>query len=504
MQVSTPHEVPSWRPRPYQARAVEQVVTALRTQALAGQPGRVMLAGPTGAGKTGTAVQIAQLVAHNGGKAVYVVPRADMLPQTWTEIRKVTHDVLLLTSPFSTMPATTPTVTLATSRTIQRRLRRWPNDAQPDLLIVDEAHLDPLQARTLADAFPGAALLGLTATPERQGDDVLLRLYRHVVQLATDGELVEEGYLVPCSVFASECPDVALLHAADGEFDPLSQEAAFTNPRIMGAVLDAMRTLAQGLQVVLFAASAQHAGALARMLQGGGVRAEALTERTSPGSRDSILTGLAAGRLRAVCVSGLPPEGMQLPNVGAIFIVHATQSLRRWRQEVGTCRLPSRHRPELMVVDFGDNWRRLGLPNADVAWTLRAQPTDLQLAAYLVCAGCGRVVTWNCERCPSCRGPLTEQPGDQPVDRPQLLVRLAERMRRRQLVYAHSVSVPIRPCPWRYGQVADVWAQAEQRRLRQGLILPCEIAPYGYAEWACEQALRRLRDGATKREVSGS
>ena len=492
MQLTTPHHVPPWTPRPYQIAGIDRVLDALRRQLLASQPGRVMLAAPTGAGKTGMAVEIARLIARNGGKALYIVPRPDLLPDTHAAIRQVTKAVLLVTSPFSVFPTQMPDVTLLTASTVLRRLRRWPTEASPDVIIIDEAHVDPLQARTLADAFPGAILIGLSATPERPADDALLRLYREVVQVSSPADLANDGWLVPCNVFASECPDVDLLPSAEGEFDPLAQEHAFTNPRIMGAVAEAMRTLAVDRQVLLLAATSQHSRDLAKMLQAQGIHAAAIDERTPDRERQTILAKLSAGTLRAVCMFGVLLEGLKIPDVNAIFVVHATQSRRRWLQAIGIGRLPTRHRADLLVVDFGDNWRRLGHPEANVAWTLRAQPTDLQLQTFIACTDCGRVMTEQVDRCRRCQRLVQQQPGDQPLERPRVLLEIAHEMHRREQLCAQSRQVPFRLCPWQFRMVAHVWFEHEERRVRKGLALPMVDAPIGYVEHACEQAMRRL------------
>ena len=495
MQLTTPHHVPTWTPRLYQIAGIDRVVATLRRQLYAGQPGRVMLSAPTGAGKTGMAVEIARLVTSNGGKVFYVVPRADMLPDTLNTIRQVTKDVLLVTSPFSKFPSTLPIVTLITAKTILRRLRRWPTDASPAALIIDEAHLDPLQARTLADAFPGAILIGLSATPERQADDALLRLYREVVQVVTTAELAREGWFVPCSLFASECPDVALLQTADGDFDPLAQELAFNNPRIMGAVAEAVGTLAKRRQVLMFAASRQHCADLVKMLAACGVRADAIDDRTPDRRRKAILAKLTHGATQAVCIFGVPVEQLDIPDVGAIFVIHSARSRRQWLQEVGASRVPTEHRQSLIVVDFGDNWRRLGLPDADVAWDLRAQPADLQVGGHTACATCGRVVAGQVQQCPNCHREIQARRDGQPLDRPQLLLSIANRLHDREQRCTYSRSVPFRPCPPQFRLVARTWFEEEERRVRRGLGLPTFDSPSGYVEHQCEQAIRRLGYG---------
>ena len=477
--------------RPYQSAAVDQTLQTLRAQVAARQPARVMLCAPRGAGKTAIAVELARRVAEQGNKTLYVVPRLELFAPTLAEIHRWTDDVAALASPTAKLPDPAPHLTLAMAQTMCRRGRHWPQEAAPDLIIVDEAHVAPEQARSLADAFPGAALVGLSATPERLADDALLRLYRTVVVAATDADLVRAGHLAPSRLHTSECPDVSLFRSYDNEFDARDQEEAFCSPRLIGAVVEAASTLASRHRLLIFAASLRHAKELATALGEARIRATCIDDRTPDVERAAAFDQLAKRRLGALCVVDLFTEGVQAPAVDAIFVAHSTLSRSRWLQELAIGRMPAHRKDALLVVDFGDNWRRLGMAHGDREWTLGAQPADTRVRQFWTCGGCGRVATRHLQSCSGCGGKWRTWPADMPPERPALLQKIADHAKHEAAARITSCLQAARRCPARYFRLRRMWNETEAARIAKGLPLPGPGAPLGYTESICERALRR-------------
>ncbi len=485
----TPH-TPRPALRPYQAAAVDRLLATLRAQLAARQPARVMLCAPRGAGKTAIAVELARRVAEQSNKTLYVVPRLELFAPTLAEIHRWTADVAALGSPTAKPPSPAPHLTLGMAQTMCRRARRWPQDAAPDLIIIDEAHVDPEQARALADAFPGAALVGLSATPERVADDALLRLYRTAVVAVTDADMVRAGHLVPSHLHTSECPDVSLFRRYDNEFDARDQEEAFCSARLIGAVVEAATSLASRQRLLIFAASLRHAKELATALAEARIRAACIDDRTPDVERAAAFEQLASRKVGALCVVDLFTEGVQAPAVDAIFVAHSTLSRSRWLQELAIGRLPAHRKDALLVVDFGDNWRRLGLAHGDREWTLAAQPADTQVRQFWTCTGCGRVATRQLQSCSRCGGKWRTWPANMPPERPRLLQTLAEHSRQEAAARTASYLKPQPRATSRNVRLRPLRNAATAGRAVEEVPMPVSGPPPARAEATRDRALR--------------
>ena len=93
--------------------------------------------------------------------------------------------------------------------TPQTAVRSLPYAWRPDLLIIDEAHIVFDKAATpIVDAVraQGGKVIGLTATPTREGMD---RLYERILQPGSFEEMVEQGLLCKPRLFHTVQIDMA-------------------------------------------------------------------------------------------------------------------------------------------------------------------------------------------------------------------------------------------------------------------------------------------------------
>jgi len=81
--------------------------------------------------------------------------------------------------------------------------------ADPDVIVIDEAHLSITKTRqALLDRWPRALRVGLTATPTRKDGRALGALYDDLIEPVTVADLVRDGYLVRGRYFSVSDPDL--------------------------------------------------------------------------------------------------------------------------------------------------------------------------------------------------------------------------------------------------------------------------------------------------------
>jgi Type III restriction enzyme, res subunit len=77
--------------------------------------------------------------------------------------------------------------------------------------VLDEAHHVPARTyRWILEQYPGAAVIGLTATPCRGDGRGLGGIFDTLVEAPQVAELIALGFLVPTKVFAPYVPDTAV------------------------------------------------------------------------------------------------------------------------------------------------------------------------------------------------------------------------------------------------------------------------------------------------------
>jgi DNA repair protein RadD len=149
--------------RPYQA----DVLGRLEAEIAVGRR-RVLLVAPTGSGKSIIASTVIASAGARGDRVLFLAHRREILRQTSQELHAAGVDHGVLLPGYQMRPYVS--VQVASIATLHARAVRTASIALPpaDLVIVDEAH--HVRARTyrrVLQAYPGAAILGLTATPCR-------------------------------------------------------------------------------------------------------------------------------------------------------------------------------------------------------------------------------------------------------------------------------------------------------------------------------------------------
>ncbi len=149
---------------------------------------RVLIVMPTGGGKTLTAADMVGGVYRKGKRTLWLTDRSELAEQASDafDAAGVPHSYIMR----DTDPDRFGRAWVGTIQSFLARARRgkWVPD-RVDLLVLDEAHRTESETwQAVLDLFPGAYVVGLTATPMRGDGRGLGNSYQAQITRLLDGE----------------------------------------------------------------------------------------------------------------------------------------------------------------------------------------------------------------------------------------------------------------------------------------------------------------------------
>ena len=463
--------------RPYQSDVIERCRAAF-----AAGHRRVVLQAGTGSGKTVMAAAIVQAAVARGKRVLFTTHRREIHAQTLDKLRLAGVQCAELTAGKAVPNAQ---VIAASQQTLARR-----DVPAVDFVIIDEAHSGIEQTKRLMDELPKARFLLLTATPCRTDGQPLPADI--IVCGPSIVELQEQGHLVQTRLFGVESPDLAGIPMNRGDYAATALETAYRGTRLVGQIPQNWKKLCAGRRTILFASGVKHSIDCRNALRDAGIRAEHVDGNTYVPERTAIWEKLRRHELDVVCNVGVAIEGLDIPEVSAVYLARATTSVTVYLQSIGRGMRPGGDK-DLVIVDAGANVWKHGLPESDREWLLtervgakrKGEIDALQhcpkclavFAPAMACPRCGDVAPVQARRPPrQIAGELKE------ITKAEL-----ERLEREK-----SLRTPVRPCPTWAAAYAHIWRSLEQVRYRNGYALGNGDR---YSGWTTAQLRRKMKEG---------
>src|SRR5665213_3563164 len=240
--------------RPYQ----QEVVTKFDTAVAAGRR-RILLAMPTGSGKTVVLGEIVATAQAEKRSVLFLAHRRELITQASAKLHAVSVDHGIIQAGFPTRPS--EPVQVASVQTLYARAVRSRRIDLPtaDLVIVDEAH--HCAARTydrIIKNYPDAVLLGVTATPCRGDGRGLGRIFEAIIEGPSVETLIREGYLVLTRVYAPSRPDLSGVKVERGDFVESQLAERVDTPKLVGDIVEHWLKLSGRRPTVVFATGVAH------------------------------------------------------------------------------------------------------------------------------------------------------------------------------------------------------------------------------------------------------
>lgn len=251
-----------------------------------------------------------------------------------------------------------------------------------DIVFVDEAHTATTTSYTKTFQWFGHShtdrsrpLIGLSATPYRgrseeqtqllvnrfdqnlispsQFDDQSAHAYlQNMRVLANVRHEVLQGMDLKLSDGSSANPDRFVMLESRVDYQAVAVDAARNNN-----ILDHIKKLEDGTTALVFAASVQHAEALAATLTTEGTSASAISGNTPAAERRRLIEDFRSGEVRVLTNFNVLSQGFDAPKVGAVYVCRPTFSPNRYLQMIGRgLRGPlNGGNDEVLIVNVQDN-----------------------------------------------------------------------------------------------------------------------------------------------------
>lgn len=332
--------------RPYQAQAKDAVLSEWNKGYR-----KTLLVLPTGTGKTVVFSKVVENQVNQGGRALILAHRGELLTQAADKLRAACGmDCALEKAEFTSLGSPLRiTVGSVQSLAQPKRLERFPHDYFTDI-VVDEAHhcLSDSYQRVL-DHFPDANILGVTATPDRGDMKNLGQYFDSKAFEYTMPQAIKEKYL--CPIKAQMIPlelDISGVKVTNGDFS--SGDIGNALEPYLEQIAREMTHYCDGRKTVVFLPLVHISQKFTEILNTYGLRAAEVNGNTT--DRADILRDFENGRYDVLCNSMLLTEGWDCPSVDCVVVLRPTKARSLYQQMVGRGMRLHPGKDHLLLLDF--------------------------------------------------------------------------------------------------------------------------------------------------------
>jgi ATP-dependent helicase IRC3 len=366
--------------RPYQEQALRAIVEGFKRGVH-----RQLLVMATGLGKTVVVSALAAKSQWGPGKRFFgIMHREELIAQAIERLRELNPDRRIDFEKAQHAADGAADIVLASVQTVGRmkgsRLAKFP-PGDFSKLWIDEVHHAPARSyRTVMEHFGVAGnpatpklLLGTTATPERLDrlgydalfDDVVFRYdLRHGI---------EDGWLADLACYRVKTDvDLTDVKVRAGEFVESDLARVVDTGRRNQVFTATYLERARGGRNLIFCVNKAHAGHVAELLRGEGVKTGLVTEDTDPDERRGAIQSFRDGRIEALVNVTVLTEGFDVPEVDGVHLLRPTKSTALLLQMIGRGTRKSEKKERCVVYDYADSFegkdlatvgRLFGLPD---------------------------------------------------------------------------------------------------------------------------------------------
>lgn len=446
---------------------------------------RVLLQLATGGGKTATTARMIKNAVERGRRTWFNVHRRELAAQVAKALQKEGIEYGLV-MPGARVNLDAP-VQINSIPTLVNRLDRMP---PPDFIVFDECHHVAAGSWSkIAQAFPKAYQLGLSATPQRLDGAGLLDYFDAMVCGPSVSWLIENGYLCDFRLFSPNTIDRDRIGKLAGEFRKDQSSEIMSDPKIVGDVISHYRQHAPGSRGLAFCTSVKTSQQYAAKFTESGTPAVHIDGKTHDNVRDKIMEDFEAGHIRVLCNVDLFGEGYDCPALETVMLLRPTMSLAMYLQQIGRALRPAPGKAFATILDHVGNSDFHGDPDIDREWKLttgKASKKSDETPSPRVCSTCYAHNRAGAQRCKICGSMFPVQSREIDEVSGELTEKEIERRTRNQM--------------------ADLAAQAQDL---DGLLFIAKQKGYkdpaAWAQWIMDQRKKekargaRISDGQKKR-----
>lgn len=402
--------------RPYQETAVTEIRMALA------QYRRVLFQLPTGGGKTVCFAYIAASSQKYNRKVLILSSRTEILTQNGGALTRLGLDVQYVSSKHRNIP--TKNCVVAMAQTMKRRVEKpeWREYlTSVEILIVDECH-ECVGAFIYPYVSEKCFVLGVSATPRRFGKMPQLgEVFRAMVKGVTVRELVDMGYLARARHFTVAAPKLGdvKIDSGTGDYNGKQLARKFEDKTIYKGVIDEWFRICPTAKTICFCVSSEQAISFTQELNARGVKAKYVlsgsfeSDESYSGERSEVFAEFHRGDIQVLVNVGVCIAGYDEPGIECVILNFATISMTKYRQAIGRASRICEGKSEFIILDAGENVRRLGMFEQDIDWSLwhdvgagggmmMLKDCDSTKPDRNGKYGCGARIPNTCRVCPAC------------------------------------------------------------------------------------------------------
>ena len=369
----------------------------------------LIVASPTGSGKTVMFADVTNKAVDKGSRVLIVTDRTELLNQT----SKTVQD--FGSTPSFWIAGTTvidrsKSVFIAMAQTLRNRVKidEWYKfiKEEIDLVIIDEAHAQEFNYLFESGVVDDTATLGFTATPYRGGKMRQLGLdYEDIINGPSVKYLIGEEKLVNCDIYDCGAPDMkgVSMNYAKGDYNENQMFSKFNTSKFYKGLVRNYKKHTPNEKMIVFCCNIEHAIKTTKALTEAGFRAKFISSGVGKpkeytgddipsqiryekrlkkyhkftkafakfsGKRKEIFDGFKHNEFEILVNVDIATKGYDCPDIKVVALYRATQSLTLYLQMIGRGGRIFPGKTHFTVFDFGDNKSRFGGYDAERIWSL--------------------------------------------------------------------------------------------------------------------------------------
>ena len=317
-----------------------------------------LLVHATGTGKTSVGAEVVRR-RRPIGRALWVAQREELIRQAAGRIATQTGLTVSIEMADERGDLDSDVV-VGTVQTLSRarRLERFPSD-HFGLVVLDEAHHAVSRSHgTVIDRFPGAHVLGMTATPDRGDKAAMGLVFNSVAHEYGIRDGIRDGFLCPIRQrkIVIDGLDLSSVRTTAGDLNDGDLNDALMVDGVLRDVAASVIIEAGERPTIAFTPTVAVAYRLAaemNQIEPGSARAcDGATDRDD---RRELLAAFERGEFKRLVNCALFVEGFDSPGIAVVAVVRPTKSRAFFAQMVGRGTRTAPGKRDLMVLDFRGN-----------------------------------------------------------------------------------------------------------------------------------------------------
>lgn len=331
----------------------KEALTALR-QSVSQGVFRIMLASPTGSGKTKIAAALIDAAQRKNNRMAFVVSHISLIDQAMESFyAEGIRDVGVIQAQHVNTDWSRP-VQLCSIQTLRSK------GVFPECkaAIFDEAHVlhDYHRQWLKHPDWQRVPIIGLSATPWASG---LGKYFDSLLVVSTTQELIDKGLLSKFKVFAAAHPDLTGVRIVAGDYKENELSDAMQKGTLTADIVDTWKRRWGKDKTFIFAVDCKHAQALQARFLAEGVSCAYQDARTSSLERADIKRKFHSGEYRAIANVGTLTVGVDY-DVRCLVMARPTKSEMLYVQIIGRALRTAPGKDHAIILDHSKNTETLG------------------------------------------------------------------------------------------------------------------------------------------------